>query len=93
MAPDLAAVFGDDPSLDLQPGDDAQAEVLARIQPIPAADWQRAIASAAPAAPPVSQAATPPTAHDDPRRFLLSVMNDATVDMVLRIEAAKALLK
>lgn len=93
VAPDLAAVFGDDPSLDLPPGDDAQAEVLARIQPIPANDWQRAIASAAPAARPVSQPATPPTPHDDPRRFLLSVMNDATVDMALRIEAAKALLK
>lgn len=93
VAPDLAAVFGDDPSLDLPPGEDAQAEVLARIQPIPAADWQRAIASIAPAALPLSQPATPPTAHDDPRRFLLSVMNDATVDMALRIEAAKALLK
>lgn len=93
VAPDLAAVFGDDPSLDLPPGDDAQAEVLARIQPIPANEWQRAIASAAPVAPPVTQAATPPTAHDDPRCFLLSVMNDARVDMALRVEAAKALLK
>jgi hypothetical protein len=93
VAPDLAAVFGDDPSLDLPPGDDAQAEVLARIQTIPAADWQRAIASAAPAAPPVSQPATTPMPQDDPRRFLLGVMNDATVDMVLRVEAAKALLR
>lgn len=91
VAPDLAAVFGDDPSLDLPPGDDAQAEVLARIQPIPAADWQRAIASAAPNALPVSQPT--PAAQDDPRRFLLSVMNDATVDMALRVEAAKALLR
>jgi hypothetical protein len=93
VAPDLAAVFGDDPSLDLPPGDEAQAEVLSRIQPIPTADWQRAIASAE---PPVRQASTPrttPTPQDDPRRFLLSVMNDATVDMALRVEAAKALLK
>ena len=93
VAPDLAAVFGDDPSLDLPPGDEAQAEVLARIQPIPVADWQRATASAAPATRPVSQPASTATAHDDPRRFLLSVMNDATVDMALRVEAAKALLK
>lgn len=93
VAPDLAAVFGDDPSLDLPPGDDAQADVLSRLQPIKLADWQRAIAGAAPAALPVSQPATPPTTHDDPRRFLLSVMNDATVDMALRVEAAKALLK
>ena len=93
VAPDLAAVFGDDPSLDLPPGDEAQAEVLARIQPIPAADWQRAIASAAPAALSVSQPATTPKPQDDPRRFLLNVMNDATVDMALRVEAAKALLR
>jgi hypothetical protein len=92
VAPDLAAVFGDDPSLDLPPGDEAQAEVLSRIQSIPTADWQRAIASAE---PPVRQASTPttPKPQDDPRRFLLSVMNDATVDMALRVEAAKALLK
>jgi hypothetical protein len=92
VAPDLAAVFGDDPSLDLPPGDEAQAEVLSRIQPIPAADWQRAIASAAPAALPVSQPTTTPKPQDDPRRFLLSVMNDAKVDMALRVEAAKALI-
>jgi hypothetical protein len=85
-------VFGDDPSLDLPPGDEAQAEVLSRIQPIPAADWQRAIASAAPAALPVSQPTTTPKPQDDPRRFLLSVMNDAKVDMALRVEAAKALI-
>lgn len=92
VAPDLAAVFGDDPSLDLPPGDDAQADVIARIQPIPAADWHRVIAIAAPVARPLSQPATTPMTHDDPRRFLLSVMNDATVDMALRIEAAKALI-
>jgi len=28
----------------------------------------------------------------DPRRFLLSVMNDSTAELQLRIEAAKALL-
>ena len=31
-------------------------------------------------------------AEPDPRRFLLAVMNDPTVEMGLRIEAAKALL-
>jgi hypothetical protein len=93
VAPDLAAVFGDDPSLDLPPGDEAQAEVLSRIQPIPAADWQRAIASAAPPVRQTHTSSTTTTPHDDPRRFLLSLMNDATVDMALRVEAAKALLK
>jgi hypothetical protein len=93
VAPDLAAVFGDEPALDLPPGDEAQAEVLSRIQPIPAADWQRVIPNTTPAALPVSQPTTTAPAHDDPRRFLLSVMNDTTVDMALRVEAAKALLK
>ena len=93
VAPDLAAVFGDDPSLDLPPGDEAQAEVLSRIQSIPAADWQRAIASAAPPVRQTHTSSTTTTPHDDPRRFLLSLMNDATVDMALRVEAAKALLK
>ena len=32
-------------------------------------------------------------AEDDPRRFLLQVMNDSTVALALRIEAAKALLQ
>lgn len=31
--------------------------------------------------------------HDDPRAFLLSVMNDPTAPLALRIEAAKALLQ
>ncbi|MDZ4295265.1 MAG: hypothetical protein U1C47_25500 [Hydrogenophaga sp.] len=30
--------------------------------------------------------------YQDPRRFLLDVMNDPTVALVLRIDAAKALL-
>jgi len=33
------------------------------------------------------------SASDDPRRFLLRVMNDERVEMALRIEAAKALLQ
>ena len=31
--------------------------------------------------------------HDDPRAFLLEVMNDPSVAMELRIDAAKALLQ
>ena len=37
--------------------------------------------------------AVPSTDGDEPRRFLLQVMNDAAVPMALRIEAAKALLQ
>lgn len=45
---------------------------------------------AAPAA--ASAAAAPLGRHEDPRTFLLAVMNDATASLALRIEAAKALL-
>ena len=42
--------------------------------------------------PGITAAVLASTRDDDPRRFLLRVMNDETVDMALRIEAAKALL-
>ena len=41
--------------------------------------------------PGAASLATPQTT-DDPRRFLLRVMNDESVALALRIEAAKALL-
>jgi hypothetical protein len=85
VAPDLAALFVDEPWLDLPPGADAQAELLSRLQPMRAADLQRVLAQPAPEA--ASAAST-----QDPRAFLLAVMNDAAVDLPLRIEAAKALL-
>jgi hypothetical protein len=97
---DLAALFADEPSLDMPPGDDAQAELLSRLQSIRPADLQRAMELLeTPASPNHSAAAvTPPApsapthAGQDPRHFLLSVMNDPAVDLHLRIEAAKALL-
>jgi hypothetical protein len=110
VAPDLPAVFGDDPSLDFQPVDDAQAEQLSRLASIPPDAWQAVlahlqavvpaavVAAAAPAAlpPPVSSVASAHAAlqgpYQDPRRFLLDVMNDSTVALALRIDAAKALL-
>jgi hypothetical protein len=110
VAPDLPAVFGDDPSLDFQPVDDAQAEQLHRLASIPPDAWQAALAQLQPVAPGAAVAAAAPaavstpassavTAHSalqgpyqDPRRFLLDVMNDPTVALVLRIDAAKALL-
>lgn len=111
VAPDLAAVFGDDPSLDFQPGNDAQAELLSRLTSTPLDAFQTALALLRPAAQPASNTtapassaaasapATPGTTHaalagpyQDPQRFLLDVMNDPTVALALRIEAAKALL-
>jgi len=58
--------------------------------PAPASPSARAPASVpASPAPASTPAATP---ADDPRQFLLRVMNDEHIDMALRIEAAKALL-
>jgi hypothetical protein len=42
VSPDLAALFGDDPALDIDPGDEAQADLMARHQPISASLWARA---------------------------------------------------
>lgn len=107
VAPDLAAVFGDDPSLDIPPGEEAQAELLSRLKPVTRAEFQIALARLTPepspflpaVQPPVPAVVTPAAApastirrHDDPRQFLLDVMNDPSVAMELRIKAAKALL-
>jgi hypothetical protein len=116
VAPDLAAVFGDEPALDMPAGDEAQADVLARIRAITPDDWRRALptpvqpwppalrpahalapntghALALPQMPTAADQPPGPDAYDDPRRFLLNVMNDPAVDLALRVEAAKALLR
>ncbi|MCY7319843.1 MAG: hypothetical protein LH617_14170 [Ramlibacter sp.] len=111
VAPDLAAVFGEEPWLDLPPSPAAQADLLSRLQSMKPADWRRAVERLASAgaigadpaggmmvAAPISQSnqigarATPAGGQQDPRRFLLEVMNDPTIELNLRIEAAKALL-
>lgn len=110
VAPDLPAVFGDDPSLDFQPVDDAQAEQLSRLASIPPDAWLAALAQLQAVAPVAAAGAASPPAlsppsfsavaahaalqgpYQDPRRFLLDVMNDPTVALALRIDAAKALL-
>lgn len=117
VAPDLAAVFGDDPSLDLPPGGDAQAEVLSHIRLIAPDDWRQGLAvlgvntqPPAVSSPKSLGAASVPGAvlpqtgasalssvgadpYDGARHFLLQVMNDPSVDLTLRVEAAKALLQ
>jgi hypothetical protein len=95
---DLAALFADEPSLDLPPSPDAQADLLSRLQSVKADAVQRAVAALqpAPAATPAPAPAGTPARDTggggDPRSFLLQVMNDGSVDLQLRIEAAKALL-
>jgi hypothetical protein len=94
VAPDLAPVFADTPWLDLDPGAEGQADLLARQQPIPLDAWQEAMRrlGAARAARPEATPASLTPHENDPRAFLLRVMNDPQVEMRLRIEAAKALL-
>ena len=102
VSPDLAAVFSDTPWLDIEPGDEGQATLLRGLQSIKPAALAAALARLAadardaPAPAPARDAASTPqpaaTPEDDPRRFLLRVMNDEAVDLALRIEAAKALL-
>lgn len=90
VAPDLAPVFAETPWLDIQPGAEGQADLLARLESIKPSAFEAALQSLGPA-----RAEAPPgieTAEMDPRRFLQRVMNDETVALNLRIEAAKALL-
>ncbi|RZJ23756.1 MAG: hypothetical protein EOO54_10685, partial [Haliea sp.] len=75
VAPDLAAVFADDPCLDLTPGADAQADLLSRIQAIATADFERVRSGPVPSAPgandpPRGEALAPGSAQADPRGFL-----------------------
>ena len=102
VAPDLATLFVDEPWLDLPPSPDAQADLLSRLRSMTPADFQRARArlasGEATADNAVSLAGTEAAGaktlpfQQDPRRFLLAVMNDQAVELRLRIEAAKALL-
>jgi len=102
VSPDLITVFSDTPWLDIEPGDDGQAALLRPLQSIKPAAFDAALArlraqasrAIAPAPTGATVAAPPNSAlpEDDPRRFLLRVMNDESADLALRIEAAKALL-
>lgn len=92
VAPDLAPVFADTPWLDIPPSDDGQAELLSALQRIKPAAFAAALAQLQPAAaepPPAASSG----ADDEPRQFLLRVMRDERIDLALRIEAAKALLR
>jgi hypothetical protein len=96
VAADLAPIFADTPWLDIEPGSDGQADLLSRLQSIKPPAFDAALAMLRPAAPPQPVAAAPEAraaaAGSASRRFLLQVMNDETVALALRIEAAKALL-
>ena len=108
ISQDLAPVFEDTPWLDIPPGDDNQAALLRSVKSIAATDFDDALkqlappadapVSGTPAVPvPARAVATAPDAGPssggDARLFLQRVMDDDTVALVLRIEAAKALLQ
>jgi hypothetical protein len=91
VAPDLAAVFAETPWLDVEPGEEGQAGLLHGLRSIEPAAFADALARLS---PPAGDAPAPePARTDDPRAFLRRVMNDESVDLALRIEAAKALLR
>lgn len=103
VAPDLAPLFDDTPWLDIPPGDDAQAGLLARLESIRPAQWEAVLRQLqpAPTIPPETRrdaanqpkdAGKPAACDPDARRFLLAVMNDPAAPLALRIEAAKAVL-
>lgn len=97
VAADLAPVFAAEPWLDIVPSPDGQADVLCRLQPISSAEFQAALAllGLSPTAGRTAPASLAlKTAYDglDAETFLRQVMNDQSVALGLRIEAAKALL-
>ena len=100
IARDLAPVFAETPWLDIPPGADGQADLLATLRAISADQWAAALSalSTPSAAAPSALAHAPSstshaaTSFTDPRSFLLHVMNDLAVPLALRIDAAKALL-
>ncbi|HEY8879373.1 MAG TPA: hypothetical protein VIN03_17515 [Roseateles sp.] len=90
VAPDLAPVFTDTPWLDIPPGIEGQADLLAKLESIKPAAFDAIVQPLPTEAP--APAPQPADAPVDPKRFLQRVMTDETVALALRIEAAKALL-
>lgn len=92
--PGLGGMLAEEPWLDMAPNPDKQADILAGFEAIKPAAFAQALACLGPlpAASPTPASPAAGEAFDEPRRFLLAVMNDPTVDMALRIAAAKALL-
>lgn len=96
LAADLAPIFADTPWLDVAPNEEGQATLLRGLETMKPAVFDEALKRLGPIA--MSVDARPrlkpvtAIADEDPRRFLFRVMNDDSVALALRIEAAKALL-
>lgn len=107
VAPGLAAVLEQEPWLDMAPSVDAQADLLCRLDSVPADQVDAVLASISEQpeepTPALASAEQVPVktahhasgrtpAHPEALQFLRSVMHDPNADLALRIEAAKALL-
>lgn len=106
--PTMGSMFVDEGGLDLPPNPDRQADLLAGLKSIGTADFRRAMEMLRhpDASLETTTAGSAPTGlvtlssgglsvgggFDDPRRFLVAVMNDTQAAAAHRIEAAKALL-
>jgi len=103
VAADLAPVFADTPWLDIAPSEEGQATLLRGLSTMTPAMFEAALKQLGVGADsPLSQLTRQPApqphagsnaADEDPKRFLLRVMNDDSAPLALRIEAAKALLQ
>lgn len=108
LAPDLVLVFAESPWLDIPPNEEGQASLLRNIKVMAMPAFAAACAKLWPTTDPRVSACEPAnnigvsiaderqksaSAGTDPAQFLLQVMNDDTVALALRIEAAKALLE
>jgi hypothetical protein len=108
VAADLAPIFADTPWLDIAPNEEGQAALLRGLETMKQAVFEAALKRLGPGTHPSPAIDTMTTsieaslsqsqpvtsaADEDPKRFLLRVMNDDTVALALRIEAAKALLQ
>ncbi|GAB3190803.1 hypothetical protein [Hydrogenophaga aquatica] len=96
VAPDLAPVFGDAPYLDIPPSPEGQADLLMPLRSIRPAELARALEALQTPSAKAQEAkagnALAKPAAGTPAEFLLRVMNDESVDLRIRVEAAKALL-
>lgn len=107
IAADLASVFVETPWLDVEPSAEGQADLLSRLESIEDAAFEAAMQALSPApggetslaqAPSAARDHRPkefvdPTSDTDPQRFLQQILNDDSVELALRIEAAKGLMR
>lgn len=89
---DLAAVFGDEPWVDVPPVRDQQAEILSRLSPMTHAQMDFVLEQLNPEGSSGRDAAVTPSDWLGPAQFLWATMNNTSVPLGERIEAAKALL-